>query len=191
MTAGIIAGSAITGLRLDPGSVALVGEISSASTSATGWHALPPFWAGWAGVVLVAVGIGFAFGADRKLLPVTVLTMGCTYLLLTALGPFTGSIFATGATAMVLFIASRLLERMPSGIPSAVSFQPAFLLLVPGTIGLVALTSQNPESLSSTPLAFVSLCIGTKVGAAISEVGQQLRTRRSAKHDRARTVTNL
>ena len=79
---------------------------------------------------------------------------------------------------MVLFIASRLLERMPSGIPSAVSFQPAFLLLVPGTIGLVALTSQNPESLSSTPLAFVSLCIGTKVGAAISEVGQQLRARR-------------
>ena len=60
--------------------------------------------------------------------------------LLTALGPFTGSIFATGATAMVLFIASRLLERMPSGIPSAVSFQPAFLLLVPGTIGPVSYT---------------------------------------------------
>lgn len=190
MTAGIIAGSAITGLRLDPGSVALVGEISSASTSATGWFALPPFWAGWAGVVLVAVGIGFAFGADRRLLPVTVLTMACTYLLLTALGPLTGSFFATGATAMVLFIASRLLERMPSGIPSAVSFQPAFLLLVPGTIGLVALTSQNPESLSSTPLVFVSLCIGTKVGAAISEAGQQLRVRGSAKHDRAQTVTS-
>lgn len=178
MTAGIIAGAALTGLRLDPGSVALVGEISSASTGATGWFALPPLWAGWGGVVLVAIGISFAFGADRRLLPVTVLTMACTYLLLSTLGPITGSIFATGATAMVLFIASRLLERMPSGIPSAVSFQPAFLLLVPGTIGLVALTSQNPENLSSTPLVFVSLCIGTKLGAAVGEVREMIRRRR-------------
>lgn len=181
MAAGIIAGAAVTGLRLDPGSVALVGEISSASTSAVGWFALPPFWAGWGGVVLVAVGIGLAFGADRRLLPVTVLTMACTYMLLTALGPVTGSIFATGATAMILFVASRLLEGMPSGIPSAVSFQPAFLLLVPGTIGLVALTSQDPESLSSTPLTFVSLCIGTKVGAAISDAAKQLQERRQVR----------
>ena len=181
MAAGIIAGAAATGLRLDPGSVALVGEVASAATSAAGWFALPPFWAGWIGVVLIAVGIGLAFGADRRLLPVTLLTMACTYLLLTTLAPVTGSIFATGATAMILFIASRLLERMPSGIPSAVSFQPAFLLLVPGTIGLVALTSQDPESLSSTPLTFVSLCIGTKLGAAISDAATQLRERRQVR----------
>lgn len=178
MTAGIIAGAAITGLQLDPGSVALIGEISSAATSATGWLALPPVWTAWIGVVLIAAGIGLAFGADRRLLPVTVITMAATYLFLSVLAPITGSIFATGATAMALFLVSRLLERMPSGIPSAVSFQPAFLLLVPGTIGLVALTSQNPDSLSSTPFVFVSLCIGIKLGAAIGDVKQLFRARR-------------
>lgn len=172
MTAGVIAGAAVTGLRLDPGSVALVGDISSAATSATGWFALPPIEAAWAGVALIALGIGLVFGADRRLLPVTVIAMAFTYLLLTVLAPITGSIFATGATAMALFLVSRLLERMPSGVPSIVTFQPAFLLLVPGTIGLVALTSQDPDTLSTTPLVFVSLCIGIKLGAAISDIGQ-------------------
>lgn len=177
MTAGVIAGAAVTGLRLDPGSVALVGDISSASNSAAGWFALPPVGAAWAGVAFIALGIGLVFGADRRLLPVTVAAMALTYLLLTVLAPLAGSIFATGATAMALFLMSRLLERMPSGVPSIVTFQPAFLLLVPGTIGLVALTSQDPETLSTTPLVFVSLCIGIKLGAAISDIGQ-LFTRR-------------
>lgn len=177
MTAGVIAGAAVTGLRLDPGSVALVGDISSAATSATGWFALPPVQTAWAGVALIALGIGLVFGADRRLLPVTVIAMAFTYLLLTVLAPITGSIFATGATAMALFLVSRLLERMPSGVPSIVTFQPAFLLLVPGTIGLVALTSQDPDTLSTTPLIFVSLCIGIKLGAAISDIGQLFRRR--------------
>ena len=55
---------------------------------------------------------------------------------------------------------------MPA-IPATVSFFPAFLLLVPGTVGLVAVATFDPEALA-TPLAtFVSLCIGTKIGGLL------------------------
>lgn len=170
MTAGIIAGSALTGLRLDPGSAALIGDTpATLAAGGAGWAALPPPWFAWAGVVALACGIGSAFGAGQRLTVVSIAAMVVAYGLLTLLTPRLGSIVATGLTAAILFLVSRLLERAPATVPSAVSFQPAFLLLVPGTVGLVALTTLDPSALSTTPLTFVSLCIGTKAGAVLAD----------------------
>jgi hypothetical protein len=46
-------------------------------------------------------------------------------------------------------------------------FRPAFLLLVPGTVGLVALASLGSSSAESAVLTFVSLCIGVKAGSVV------------------------
>jgi hypothetical protein len=67
----------------------------------------------------------------------------------------------------VLFIAARLLERMSLGVPASVMFRPAFLLLVPGTVGLVALASLGSSSAEAAVLTFISLCIGVKAGSVV------------------------
>lgn len=170
MIAGIAAGASITGLALDPGSAALVGQVARVSATNRGWQAIPPLWFSWIGVAILAAGVGLAFGSGRKLILVSVAVMTCTYAVLITLTPFTGSTFATGATAAVLFIGASALEQFLLAVPAPVSFQPAFLLLVPGTVGLVALTTFDTEALLSALKTFASLCIGIKVGAMLAEI---------------------
>lgn len=169
MIAGIVAGAAWAGVELDLDSAAQIGEIVGVGTDATGWAALPPLWLSWIGVVMLAIGIGVAFASGFRLTAVSVIVMVATYALLIGLAPFVGSVIAAGITAAVLFIAARTIERVFVILPATVSFQPAFLLLVPGTVGLVALTSLDPASLTTTPLTFLSLCIGIKVGSLITD----------------------
>ncbi|MDQ4213130.1 threonine/serine exporter family protein [Microbacterium sp. ASV81] len=168
MAAGIFTGAAVTGLRVDPHSAALVGE-TSLVIGHSGWEAVPPLWLSWVGVVVLAIGIGLSFGSGFRLTIATVIVMMCTYGALLLLSPFTGSTAATGITAGLLFLAARVLERVTLAVPATVSFQPAFLLLVPGTVGLVALASFDAQALAAAPLVFVSLCIGTKVGALLAD----------------------
>lgn len=168
MAAGISAGAALTGLRVDPHSAALVGE-TSAVIGHGGWESVPPLWLSWIGVVALAIGIGLSFGSGFRLTVATVLVMLSTYAALMLLTPFTGSTVATGVTAGLLFLAARILERVTLAVPATVSFQPAFLLLVPGTVGLVALASFDAQALAAAPLVFLSLCIGTKVGSLVAD----------------------
>lgn len=175
MAAGIAAGSVLTGLVVDPDSVALVGKVAEAAALGPGWQELPPLWFSWVGVVILALGIGLAFGSGRALNLVNLVVMTGAYAVLTALTPLLGSITATGVTAAALFVAARLIERLTIAVPATVSFQPAFLLLVPGTVGLVALATFEPGAIVAALLTFASLCIGTKVGDVISELVVQRR----------------
>lgn len=168
MAAGIFAGATITGLRIDPESAALVGETARV-VGQPGWAAVPPLWLSWIGVVVLAVGVGLSFGSGFRLTMATVLIMIGTYSALMLLSPMTGSTIATGVTAALLFLAARVVERATLAVPATVSFQPAFLLLVPGTVGLVALASFDAQALAAAPLIFVSLCIGTKVGSLAAD----------------------
>lgn len=170
MAAGIAAGIALTGLRIDMDSVAHLGKAAEASAIGPGLQQLPPQWFSWVGVVLLAIGISLCFGSGRALGLVSIVVMTCAYGLLTILTPICGNIAAVGITAAALFVAARLIERLTLAVPATVSFQPAFLLLVPGTVGLVALAAFEPIALVSAVMTFVSLCIGTKVGDVISEL---------------------
>ncbi|MGN6219736.1 MAG: threonine/serine exporter family protein [Microbacterium sp.] len=167
MTVGILAGGAVTGLTVDPDSAALVGQAVTLQSPPGGWTALPPPWVSWVGVVVLAAGVGLAFGAGRRLIVLSILVMVCTYAALAGLTPFVGSVLATGITAAALFVAARMLEHLSFGVPAATTFQPAFLLLVPGTVGLVALATLDRGSLESALLVFASLCIGTKAGSVV------------------------
>ncbi|MBW1638187.1 threonine/serine exporter family protein [Microbacterium resistens] len=170
MATGVSAGALLTGLRIDSDSAALVGQAALVTAERGGWEAVPPVPLAWIGVVVLAVGIGLAFGSGPRLTLVCVVVMSGTYALLSVLSPLLGSAVATGVSAAVLFVAARVIERLTVAIPATVSFQPAFLLLVPGTVGLVALASFDADALAAAPAIFLSLCIGTKVGALIADL---------------------
>jgi len=170
MAAGVYSGAALTGLRIDSASAALVGEAVELTTHLEGWEALPPLWAAWFAVVVLAIGIGLAFGSGFRLTIVCIVVMTGTYAVLALFSQVVGSIVATGVAAAVLFVAARVLERVTLAVPATVSFQPAFLLLVPGTVGLVALASFDAQALVSAPMMFLSLCIGTKVGSLLADL---------------------
>lgn len=170
MAVGIYTGASLTGLKIDPGSAALVGEIAHVAVEHNGWAALPPLWLSWIGVAILATGIGLYFGSGRPLILVSVAAMTCTYALLALLTPVLGSVTAAGIAAGVLFIFARILERFTLSIPATVSFQPAFLLLVPGTVGLVALATFDSAALSGALTTFISICVGIKVAALIVDL---------------------
>jgi hypothetical protein len=55
-------------------------------------------------------------------------------------------------------------------VPAAVLFLPAFLLLVPGTVGLVALATLEGAAIGDALRTFASLCIGTHAGALLADL---------------------
>lgn len=170
MAAGIAAGAALTGLHLDAGSAALVGDVPRLVTDATGWAALPPLWVSWVGIVVLGIGVGLAFAAGRALTGLIVVAMALTYSLLVLLTPPLGGIVATGATSCVVLLLARILEQRTVAVPTMVSFLPAFLLLVPGSVALVAVAAADVGALTAAMATFASLCIGTKLGSVLGDL---------------------
>lgn len=178
MLLGIVAGSALTGLHINANSATLVGQTRHLVALDGAWQQLPPVTLGWVGVVALAVGVSVAFGAGSRLTLVSVVMMASTYGVLNLLTPLWGSVVATGIAGATLFVVSRVLERMEYSIPAAISFRPAFLLLVPGTLGLVALTSFGSPGQADVPFTFLSLCIGVTVGSVLMDLAWWVRTLR-------------
>jgi uncharacterized membrane protein YjjP (DUF1212 family) len=172
MAAGIAAGAAVTGLHIDPDSAGLVGDIHSAGAGGSRWSGLPPDWLSSVGVVLLAVGVSVAFGAGRRLAWLGVAVMLGTYAVVTVAAILTTSVVASGIAAGLLLVVARGVERLGAAVPATVTFQPAFLLLVPGTVGLVALSSTNTTALATAGATFASVCIGTQLGAVVASLVQ-------------------
>lgn len=169
MAAGIAAGSAWIGLRIDAASAFVLADVSGIISAGPAWASAPAAAFGWFGVGALAIGIGLAFGSGYRLTAVSIVAMGIAYALLIVMTPHWGSVVATGATAAVLFVIARLIEHSSFAIPATITFQPAFLLLVPGTVGLVAITSFDVAPVAAALSIFVSLCIGTKLGSVITD----------------------
>ncbi|MFT3969560.1 MAG: hypothetical protein QM695_04570 [Micropruina sp.] len=140
------------------------------ATDATGWAALPPLWVSWVGIVVLGIGVGLAFAAGPALSGLIVLSMALTYTLLVLFTPPLGGIVATGATSCVVLLLARILEKRTLAVPTTVSFLPAFLLLVPGSVALVALAAADVRALSAAMATFASLCIGTKLGSVLGDL---------------------
>lgn len=170
MAAGISAGAVLTGLAIDPDSTALVGQVVHDGPVREGWEAVPPLWFAWIGVVLLAIGIGLAFGSGRSLTVLSVCVMALTYAGIVLLAPLLGNAVATGLTAGVVFVVARVVERYSAAVPSNVTFQPALLMLVPGTVGLVALATLEGSAMTAALAIFISLCVGIKSAAVVTGV---------------------
>lgn len=170
MAAGIAAGGALTGLRFDPSSAALVGQVAGVGTDRGGLEAVPPYFLSWIAVVVLAIGLGLVFESGRWLTFASVVVMLGTYAIVAGTSPLWGGVVATGAAAAVMFVATRVVERIVPVMPATVSFRPAFLVLVPGTIGLVAVATYDVQAIAVPVATFVSLCIGTKLGGLLPGV---------------------
>ena len=126
-------------------------------------------------VALLAIGVGLFLSAT---IPVTLVI---TAVLLLAYGgsvllsPILGPGFAVGLTAAVLLAGLRVVERMWPSLPSIVTFRPVFWLLVPGSLGLIAVSSVATHSsgsedlIGTTASTVLGLVIGVQVGAVVSE----------------------
>ncbi|GAA1406002.1 hypothetical protein AUR04nite_16840 [Glutamicibacter uratoxydans] len=165
MIAGLMAGMTLTGLQLDPGSAALVTDVPRGFGGGSGFSALPAPAFAWAGILLLAGGISLALAASWRLGIANTVMMLCCYLILSLLGPLLGTAPSTAAAAIVLFIAARLCERADPSLSAPAVFQPAFLLLVPGTVGLVAAAGHSGADAADAVMGFVGLCLGVKIGA--------------------------
>lgn len=170
MTTGIGAAAMVTGLTIDRSGAALLGEISQVNSDQSGWFGVPPEWATWLGVVGIALGISLAFKAGPLLTVLGVPALVITYAGTVLLSPHIGGIAATGVVGALIFLAARTLEWFVPRAPAIVTFRPVFLLLVPGTVGLVALTTFDDQAMLNALGTFLSLSIGTKIGAVISDL---------------------
>jgi uncharacterized membrane protein YjjB (DUF3815 family) len=130
-------------------------------------------WAGWAGVVVFAIGIWLHLSAPLRSLP---------WMLVVLFIAFAGQVIGDavfdsqvsgfcGALAMTPVVL--WLERLPGGPPKLVTFLPAFWLLVPGATGLIGVTQVvgygtgvASRGLSDMLMTVVSISLGVLTGAA-------------------------
>jgi uncharacterized membrane protein YjjB (DUF3815 family) len=74
-----------------------------------------------------------------------------------------------------MFPVLRVVEVFRPRWPAAVTFRPAFWLLVPGSLGLVAITQATtdgragaPELLGSVVATVVAIAVGVQIGAVLA-----------------------
>lgn len=136
-------------------------------------------WAGWAGVLVFALGIWLHFSAPLRSLPWILLVLYVAFAAESVGdvlfdGQISGFFGAAAMTPVVLWV-----ERRPGGPPKLVTFLPAFWLLVPGAAGLIGVTQivgSGPgtasRGLSDALLTIMSISLGVLTGAAAHRAAQ-------------------
>ena len=168
LAAGTVAGVGILGGRLD------ATLISIGAGSGTAAAAVDPVLA-WPAVALLAIGVGLFLSATIPVTLVITAVLLLAYAGSVLLSPILGPGVAVGLTAAVLLAGLRIVERLWPSLPSIVTFRPVFWLLVPGSLGLIAVSSLATHSsgsedlIATTASTVLGLVIGVQVGAVVSE----------------------
>jgi len=131
-------------------------------------------WAPWLGVLVFAVGVTIAHSAPPGAFP---------SLLVVLYAAWTGQVvgnelfgaYASGFTgALVMTFAAYLLARLPATMPVYAVFLPGFWLLVPGSLGLIGLTTvlALPETASADDVlaiiaSIASVALGVLCGVEL------------------------
>ena len=151
-------------------------------------------WVIWPAVVVLAIGVGLFFDAPWSLTGVLIGVLLATYGVVVLAQVVTAGPVASGIAAAVMLPLLRLLEVFRPRWPAAVTFRPAFWLLVPGSLGLVAITSlaagdssaDSDALLAGVVATVVAIAVGVQIGAVLSALvrsrspqGGPRRTRRS------------
>jgi uncharacterized membrane protein YjjP (DUF1212 family)/uncharacterized membrane protein YjjB (DUF3815 family) len=130
-------------------------------------------WAGWAGVMVYAVGIWLHWAAPFRSVPWMLLVLYVAYggqAIGDALfgGQLSGFFGAVAMTPVALWV-----ERLPGGPPKQVTFLPGFWLLVPGATGLIGVTAivgngagAAAHALSDVLFTMIAISLGILVGTA-------------------------
>jgi uncharacterized membrane protein YjjP (DUF1212 family) len=169
---GIVAGVGIAGVSAQ--------RAFSSSDALLGW------WAPWLGVVVFAVGVTIAHSAPPDALPSLLAVLAAAWAGQVVGNELLGA-YASGFTgALVMTAAAYLLARRPTAMPVYAVFLAGFWLLVPGTLGLIGLTTvlALPESASAADvfaiigsIAAVALGVlaGVELHTALVRAGSRMR----------------
>jgi len=130
-------------------------------------------WAPWTGVLVFGVGVYLHFSAPRNSLHwmILVLLMAFAAQRL-AVGMFGSEISGFFGT-LVATPLGYLIQLRFKGPPAAVTFLPAFWLLVPGALGLLSVTrmlsdrAAGIDGLVTVMFVITSIALGTLVGASL------------------------
>lgn len=107
---------------------------------------LLPWWAAWIGVIVFALGQSLVANEARGGIRIVVGLLIISYGVQTLVSLAGDAVIATGAAAAVaLFLAIVVQRRSRQGMPAFALFEPVFWLLVPGSLGLVALAQTLAE----------------------------------------------
>lgn len=154
---------------------------STSSTAGSSFAA----WAPWLGIAVFAVGIMLQRSAPRKMLPWLLLVLYVTHGAQLLGDLMFGAILSGFVATVVLVPLAQYLERFESAPPAFALFLPAFLMLVPGALGLLgvselaAIGGQNSLSgIVSTLSAILSIALGLLVGTRLMLVARLARTAR-------------
>ena len=136
-----------------------------------------PLWVAWVGVLVYAIGQAVASnepkGAVRYVIPLLLLAYGLQSLFSWL---FNVVIAAGIAASLTLLVAIAIQRWGRLNVPSFVTFQPVFWLLVPGSLGLVAVAEavagggDDSSAVAPAPLPFGGLVIDSS-GSVILVAG--------------------
>ena len=100
-----------------------------------------PLWVAWVGAAIYAIGQALAFNEPRGAMTSVVLLLLVAFSVQQLISWLLDAVIAAGvAAAVALFLAIVIQDRGKRQMPAFVLFAPVFWLLVPGSLGLVALT---------------------------------------------------
>ena len=122
--------------------------------------------------------VGLFFDAAWSLTAVLVVVLTVTYAVVAGAQSFASAPVASGIAATIMLPSLRFLEVMHPRWPAAVTFRPAFWLLVPGSLGLVAITevssADGPDSgqtlLVGVVATVVAIAVGVQIGAVLGSL---------------------
>jgi len=143
----------------------------SAQRAFSSSDALLGAWAPWLGVLLFAVGVAVAHSAPPGSFPSLLVVLYAAWVGQVVGNELFGA-YASGFTgALVMTVAAYLLAGLPSAMPVYAVFLSGFWLLVPGTLGLIGLTTvlAIPESASTEDIlaivaSIASVALGVMCG---------------------------
>ena len=132
-------------------------------------------WAPWLGVLIFALGVTVAHSAPPAAFPSLLVVLYAAWAGQSAGNALFGGYSSGFVGAVVMTLVAYLLARLPSTMPVYAMFLPGFWLLVPGSLGLVGLTTtlatpgsvSSEETLSAVAGSIVSVALGVLVGVEL------------------------
>jgi len=162
---GLVVGAAVVGFKPD-----------SLDLSLFAVEPLVAAWIPWAGALIFGIGMYVHFSAPPRSLPWILLVISVAFGAQRAaaeiFGAETSGFFGTLLATPLGF----LIQQRFHGPPSMVTFLPSFWLLVPGSLGLISVTtmltdnSAGIDGLVTSTFAFASIALGVLVGASLYKV---------------------
>lgn len=143
-------------------------------------------WAPWVGVSVFALGVSLRESAPWRMLPWLLLVLYVAHTAQLAGDAMFGPILSGFTATLVVVPLVQYLERFDSTPPAFALFLPAFLMLVPGSLGLLGVselatiepTNAGIGGIVSALSAILSIALGVLVGTRVVRIVRQARDAR-------------